>query len=80
MDLSPIGDKADVSEFSPHTWGWTLVLYAKKDATDVFPTHVGMDLADLLSERKIKSFPHTLSIAGRSLPVIVGLCLPLMVE
>jgi len=45
--------------FSPHTWGWTLVLNQSLGMDFVFPTHVGMDLDRSQPGYCRRCFPHT---------------------
>ena len=44
--------------FSPRTWGWTFNGYVLATSTQVFPTHVGVDLDLHLLSAAIESFPH----------------------
>ena len=50
-------DKTQV-KFSPRTWGCTLQGNLKPSSATVFPTHVGVYLAEKLEKDLFEGFPH----------------------
>ena len=52
-------DSTEADAFSPHPWGWTVVLFNGPQSVSVFPTPVGMDRDDGDCSGSENSFPHT---------------------
>ena len=48
-----------MEKFSPHPWGWTVMLTELLAPQGVFPTPVGMDQGLLRACVNLDSFPHT---------------------
>ncbi len=58
--------------FSPHAWGWSVIMPFSRHRKDIFPTRVGMVRIAVRPEDRIFHFPHTRGDGPSRPPVRAG--------